>query len=141
MPAEVKFTGATVHKADGTVDEYTAEEWRAKHRGTADLTALLRAHDARVTELLHANNREVERRREAERRVAELEAALLRAQHPMWVLAAQESPLSVALRGGADLQKLVDAVAKDHANRGRINLQKAREFVEDREEWAKEPRW
>lgn len=41
---------------------------------TSDLTKLLAAHDARVTELLHANNREVERRRAAETRVAELEA-------------------------------------------------------------------
>lgn len=36
-----------------------------------DLPTLLRAHDARVTELLEANNREVERRRAAEARLAE----------------------------------------------------------------------
>lgn len=34
--------------------------------------AMERAHDRRVTELLEANNREVERRRIAERRIIEL---------------------------------------------------------------------
>lgn len=37
---------------------------------------ILAAHDARVTELLNANNAEVERRREAEKRVKALKALL-----------------------------------------------------------------
>lgn len=36
----------------------------------------LNGHDARVTELLEANNREVERRRAAERKLADAHAAL-----------------------------------------------------------------
>ena len=49
----------------------------------SDLRAILAAHDARVTELLRANNAEVERRRAAEARVAELEAALAQRQNPV----------------------------------------------------------
>lgn len=63
------------------IERLTKEQEMAKFvRARMDLAmklsgkALRKLHDNRVTELLEANNREVERRREAERRVAELEA-------------------------------------------------------------------
>ena len=52
----------------------TIHAWRVWQDAWKAATA---AHDRRVTELLEANNREVERRRAAERRVKELEALLL----------------------------------------------------------------
>lgn len=51
------------------------QTWRQLHEHTG---ALLRAHDARITELLAANTAEVERRREAETRAAAAEARLTR---------------------------------------------------------------
>lgn len=122
---DVIFTGVNVHNPDGTVEHYTAEEWAKKQRAPVDGSALLRAHDARVAELLAANNREVERRRQAEQRVAELEAALLRAQHPLYVMTGSfgqgQSPAPDAAR--------------------QPDLRKARGFIEDRSEWDERPRW
>lgn len=50
----------------------------------AELVERLQEHDRRVTELLEANNREVERRREAEAIVAELAEWHTRSEAPDW---------------------------------------------------------
>ncbi|MFH1553547.1 MAG: hypothetical protein ABII76_01595 [Pseudomonadota bacterium] len=57
-------------------EEGTREDLLAQiERLVAERSEMCAAHDRRVSELLAANNREVERRRDAERKVAALEAA------------------------------------------------------------------
>lgn len=56
---------------------WRVENWPARKGEQVKVTTVDReVHDARVTELLQVNNREVERRRAAERRIAELERSI-----------------------------------------------------------------
>lgn len=87
------------------------------------LPAILRAHDRRVTELLEANNREVERRRAAEARVAELEAALARRQYPAIFIDGHRLRF-----GQTTINPLTTSVI-------------AGDLAADRAEWDAAPRW
>lgn len=98
---------------------------------SVDIPALLRAHDARVTELLEANSREVARRRAAEATVGTLRAMLLRIEREGVPAPATDDDQITALAG-----RIVDnlkALGRPAAEADQVE--------QDRAEWDKEKRW
>ena len=95
------------------------------------LHALLSAHDARVTELLEANNREVARRRAAEATVANLRAMLLRIER-----AGVPQPVP----GDDQITALAGRIVDNLRAIGQP-ADAADPVEQDRAEWDKEQRW
>lgn len=90
-----------------------------------------RFHDARVSELLEANNREVARRRAAEATVGTLRAMLLRIEREGVPAPATDDDQITALAG-----RIVDnlkALGRPAAEADQVE--------QDRAEWDKEKRW
>lgn len=98
---------------------------------SVDLPALLRAHDARVTELLEANNREVVRRRAAENVAANLRAMLLRIERKGVQPPPADDDQITALAG-----RIVDNLKALGRPAGKPDP-----VEQDRAEWNKEQRW
>ena len=93
-----------VEKAIADADPFVADVLDSSELRALALAAVAtaeEAHQARVAELLEANNREVERRRAAETRVAELEGFIVKPpRHVYWNAGEPDCPPDIKAGNG-----------------------------------------